>query len=638
VTTADLSLLLRVVADHVWQSTLFAGAIAVLALAFRRHRASLRYWLWLTASLKFAVPFAALIALGSSLGWTKAPLPQPSLRLAVQGAAQPFTPAESATRAATARAAQANPDPWLDPSVRNAFSVLAAVVWLTGTVLLLIRWTTRWVRLRRLTQRAAPMVSGREVEILRQIQRGRRNEAALQMVTVDSALEPGVIGTARPILLWPASISGRLDDRQIAAIFEHELAHVRRQDNLTAALHMVIEAVFWFHPLVWWITARLVDERERACDEAVLDRGNSPEGYAEGILRTCEYYLEAPLPCVTGVTGADLKKRIETIMRHRPAIPIGPIHAAVLSAFAVTAIAAPITIGVLRGPRLLAAQAPAGGGAKFDAVSVKRNTSGAQGGTNQNTPGRFAATNISLRMLIRNAYGLLDSQIVSGPALATAEYMNAEKFDIVATWAGEVTREQRNEMMQNLLKERFKLVTHTEMREMPVYVLSLARPDARLGPALKPESEECAARGGGAGRAAGPPPADPPPAGGVRIGGPGGGPDASALRCGSLQFGPGSFIAKGAGLDMLTESLANRTPITGIDRIVLDRTGLTGRYDYELKWTPVGRAGGAAPVENDPDRPSIFTALQEQLGLKLEPQRAPIEVLVIDGAAMPTEN
>jgi uncharacterized protein (TIGR03435 family) len=176
------------------------------------------------------------------------------------------------------------------------------------------------------------------------------------------------------------------------------------------------------------------------------------------------------------------------------------------------------------------------------------------------------------------------------------------------------------------------------MREMPVYVLSLARPDARLGPALKPESEECAARGGGAGRAAGPPPADPPPAGGVRIGGPGGGPDASALRCGSLQFGPGSFIAKGAGLDMLTESLANRTPITGIDRIVLDRTGLTGRYDYELKWTPVGRAGGAAPVENDPDRPSIFTALQEQLGLKLEPQRAPIEVLVIDGAAMPTEN
>ena len=89
---------------------------------------------------------------------------------------------------------------------------------------------------------------------------------------------------------------------------------------------------------------------------------------------------------------------------------------------------------------------------------------------------------------------------------------------------------------------------------------------------------------------------------------------------------------------MLTESLANRTPITGIDRIVLDRTGLTGRYDYELRWTPVGRGGGPAPVATDPDRPSLFTALQEQLGLKLEPQRAPVEVLVIDAAKMPTAN
>ena len=121
-------------------------------------------------------------------------------------------------------------------------------------------------------------------------------------------------------------------------------------------------------------------------------------------------------------------------------------------------------------------------------------------------------------------------------------------------------------------------------------------------------------------------------------GGPGRGLDGAAARCGSLQFGPGSFIAKGAGLDLLTESLANRTPITGIDRIVLDRTGLSGRYDFELRWTPVGRGGGPAAVENDPDRPSLFTALQEQLGLTLEPQRAPIEVLVIDSVQMPTDN
>jgi len=516
---------------------------------------------------------------------------------------------------------------------------VAATAWLAGMLVLLLRWSTRWMRLRRLVHQATPLVTGREIDILRAVQRRAGSEPPLPVVAIDSTLEPGVVGTARPVLLWPASISARLDDSQIAAIFEHELAHVRRQDNLTAALHMLIEAVFWFHPLVWWIGARLVDERERACDEAVLTGGNSPERYAAGILRTCEYYLGTPLPCVTGVTGADLKKRIETIMRNHPAAAVRPLHAALLSLFAISAIVAPITIGVLRGPRLLAAQAPTAGSAKFEAVSVKRNTSGEQGGTNQNTPGRFAATNISLRMLIRNAYGLLDSQIVSGPALATADYMSAEKFDIVATYTGEVTREQRSEMMQNMLKDRFKLATHTEMREMPVYVLSLARTDGRLGPAIAPESEECAARRTGAGATAGQPPAGAPaPAGRGRDGGAGRGPDTSALRCGSLQFGPGSFTAKGAGLDMLTESLANRTPITGIDRIVLDRTGLTGRYDYELKWTPVGRGGGPAPVANDPDRPSIFTALQEQLGLKLEPQRAPIEVLIIDAIEMPTEN
>jgi len=634
VTTADLSLLLRVVADHVWQSTLFAGAIALLALAFRRHSAALRYCLWLTASIKFAVPLAALIAVGSSFGWTKAPLPQPALRLAVQGAAQPFTPAESVARGTAVRTAQTDPDPWLDASARNAVSVLTVGVWLTGTLLLLVRWTTRWVRLRRLIRRSTLLVSGREIEILRQVQ-ASRDDAALQLVTMDSALEPGVIGTARPLLLWPASISARLDDRQIAAIFEHELAHVRRQDNLTAGLHMLIEAVFWFHPLVWWISARMVDERERACDEAVLDRGNSPEGYAEGILRTCEYYLEAPLPCVTGVTGADLKKRIETIMRNRPAVPVGPIHALVLSAFAMIAIAAPISIGVLRGPRLLAAQAPAGGGARFDTVSIKRNTSGAQGGTNQNQPGRYVATNISIRMLIRNGYGVLDSQIVSGPKLATAEYFSAEKFDIVATVAGDATREQRNEMMRNMLADRFKLVTHTEMREMPVYTLVRVRSDA-FGPNLKPaEDPQCSSPAAQAEREAaraGGPGAQPPP------GGRGRGPS-----CGALQFGPGQYMARSAPIGQLVSSLSNQTPLTGIDRLVLDRTGLADRYDFSLRWrASVPPAGalppGVAPPVADPNLPDLFTALQEQLGLKLEPQRAPIEVLVVDSAEMPTEN
>src|SRR5256884_8691584 len=106
---------------------------------------------------------------------------------------------------------------------------------------------------------------------------------------------------------------------QLKAIITHELCHVRRRDNLAATLHMLVEAVFWFHPLVWWIGARLVDEREHACDEEVLKLGSDPQAYAEGILKVCEFYVESPLLCAAGATGSNLKKRIEAIMTHRTA-------------------------------------------------------------------------------------------------------------------------------------------------------------------------------------------------------------------------------------------------------------------------------------------------------------------------------
>ena len=99
----------------------------------------------------------------------------------------------------------------------------------------------------------------------------------------------------------------RLTPTQLEAVLAHELTHVWRRDNLTAAMHMIVEAVFWFHPLVWWIGARLVEERERACDEEVLRLGNEAQVYAESILKVCQFYIESPLACVSGVTGSDLR-------------------------------------------------------------------------------------------------------------------------------------------------------------------------------------------------------------------------------------------------------------------------------------------------------------------------------------------
>src|SRR5215469_11836893 len=125
-------------------------------------------------------------------------------------------------------------------------------------------------------------------------------------------------GGAPPVLpSVPEGILDRLTAAQLKGVIADELCHVQHRDNLMAAIHMFVETIFWFHPLVWWIGKRMVEERERACDEEVLRLGSEPRIYAEGILTVCKLYVESPLACVAGVTGASLKRRIRMIMANR---------------------------------------------------------------------------------------------------------------------------------------------------------------------------------------------------------------------------------------------------------------------------------------------------------------------------------
>ena len=148
--------------------------------------------------------------------------------------------------------------------------------------------------------------------------------------------------------MWPAAIAGQVSEDHVEAIVAHELCHVRRRVNLTAMLHMLVEALFWFHPFVWWIGGRLVEDRERACDEAVVESGRERRVYAESILKVCELCVESPLPCVPGVSGADLKLRVAQIMSHRVARPIGMGRKLLLVAGCCLAIAAPMVSGALQ--------------------------------------------------------------------------------------------------------------------------------------------------------------------------------------------------------------------------------------------------------------------------------------------------
>src|SRR4030095_15277538 len=139
----------------------------------------------------------------------------------------------------------------------------------------------------------------------------------------------------------------RLTSSQLKAVIAHERCHIRCHDNLAAAVHMLVEAVLWFHPLVWWIERRLIDERERACDEAVLRAGNDPTDYAEGILTVCRFTMRAPLACVTGVSGADLRTRVESIVRNELGAQMTLSRRLAVVFFGLVLIGVPIVAGVV---------------------------------------------------------------------------------------------------------------------------------------------------------------------------------------------------------------------------------------------------------------------------------------------------
>lgn len=240
--------------SHLVQSTLFAGAVALLTLAFRTNKAQVRFWLWLSASLKFLIPFALLSIVGSHIG-TWAP---PSSVEGIGAAAPIFLAAESSHFSgetlegvgSSAGASSIN---------RTTLYKAIAGVWLCGVVCVALLRLRGWRRIRLLIRRSVSTGIAAPVEIR----------------ASPGVMEPGVVGWRRPLLLLPQGIAERLSPSEMNAILAHELCHVRRRDNLLALIHMIVEAIFWFHPLVWWIGARLIEERECACDEDVVTRGNA---------------------------------------------------------------------------------------------------------------------------------------------------------------------------------------------------------------------------------------------------------------------------------------------------------------------------------------------------------------------------
>jgi bla regulator protein BlaR1 len=563
--------------NHLWQSTLFAAAVALACWALRKNRARTRYWLWLAASLKFLVPFSLLVSMGGRMVTPAHPMQAVTATRVVQLSTSFAPMPPMVVRAASA--------PGRVTGVRWWPAVLGGI-WLVGALIVTAGWTRRWLELRRIRRQSQPAAL----------------DFAIPVAISSAAMEPGVFGFIRPVLLLPEGLAETLSTEQFETVLVHEQCHVESRDNLTAALHLAVATLFWFHPAVWFIGRRLIEERERACDEAVLAEGNRPETYAQGILNICKFYRESPLPCAAGVTGADLKQRIREIMTLRASYRLTAVRKAVLAAGAVVAVAIPLAIGVLRAQTL--PPAPEYG---YEVVSVKRSDPGQTGSYLAPGPqGGLRSTNTSTMLLITFAYQCRDYQIVNAPGWVTAD-----RFDISFTPdkpernpepgmpREEVqSHQKRNQQrMQAVLRDRFGLVLRAETREMPIYVMTLAKGGHKLSPPK----------------------------------------DTKIL--GSMRMAPDELTVANMEMKFLAGSLSNL-----LGRYVRDDTGLTGTYDFKMKWKP-----DSSQRFNPPTRPedanaddagggSIFGAMQEQLGLKLTSGRGPVPVFVVEKIEKPSEN
>jgi beta-lactamase regulating signal transducer with metallopeptidase domain len=304
--------------DHLWQSTLFAAAAGLLTLTLRANGARVRFWLWFAASMKFLVPFSVLAALGGAAARLyPVTIAAPHL-MALQPAAEPFLIPTRAMAVGTHHSIA----PWF----------LAA--WALGLAAILAVRLVRWSRLRGIVRDAQDMTLA----------------APVRVKASASLLEPGLVGVLRPAVLLPAGLMARLSPAEMNAILAHEVTHFRNRDNLTAAIHMVVEALFWFYPPVWLIGARLIAERERACDESVLLSGHDAETYAGSILKVCKFCIQSPLACASGASGADLGRRVERIMIGEAVRGLSAAKTLMLAGAATAMIALPVMAGFLSSP------------------------------------------------------------------------------------------------------------------------------------------------------------------------------------------------------------------------------------------------------------------------------------------------
>jgi len=592
-----------------------AGAAIQIALA-RRMSAATRHLVWMLAIAGVLLLPALAISLPD---WTPVEYTEPAGVVPILGAGSLEPPVLDAPAAAS-----------ISGTPRIQWSWILAAIYVAGVVLLLARVVLQHVWTHRLVRAATPIVDASWLQLFDECSARIGVRRPVHMLRTAGDTMPLAAGIRRASIVLPALADSWPEDRRRAVLL-HELAHVERHDCLTQTLAAVACAVYWPHPGVWWIATRLRAERELACDDRVLAAGEDAREYA-GHLLELAYTLShssAPAVAVTMARPRELEGRMLAALdaaRNRaiPALRNRLAGAAVLVALTVPVAAATITprrhmldaeelSGATRERAARNATPAAGQRLAFDVASIKRTPADTGPGADfaAQPGGRLHVRNNAVTNLIANAYGVQGYLLVGGP-----EWIRADRYDMQAKVEGEPSRPEMMLMLQALLADRFQLRVHRETRDLPAYVLTVARGGAKLTPA---KDGDCVAPR--------PDGAPPPPLAPGEIRRP---------SCGNNNMSrtnPPNITWTAVGIDAagVAGALANY-----FRRPVVNRTGLAGFFNIQQDLPPLQPAttDGGAPDS----AASVFTVLQEQLGLRVEEGRGPVEVLVIDRVERPTEN
>jgi uncharacterized protein (TIGR03435 family) len=523
----------------------------------------------------------------------------------------------------------------------TVFSVLVTL-WLSGVAVLLARLAAGCWRIRTLQAVARRQEPSRWQSLAEEIALRLGLTRRFTVVDAVRVATPTVIGWLRPVILLPVAAMAGLSPRQVEAILAHELAHIRRHDFLINFLQTVAETMLFYHPAVWWLSGRIRTEREHCCDDVAVAVSGDAAEYAAALAELASWSISSPALAMAATRGP-LVDRVRRLLR-LPDADRRPTRTAVAVAIVLTSV---VAIGALGA--ILRAQPIADDGEPFGPPGINRllgfnlfpgpvqlpgaDPVGARGWrfTIGGSGGELAMIGYTGRSVIRAAYGLDGYGPDRTPVIGGPRWIDEETFDLtvpadLTVVDGLTDPAEVQTALRQMLEGRFGLATHRETRTFPAYALVRANADGRLGASLKPSTIDCFAGGAN-------PRPNADPATGPRLRG-----QFQTLRfCG---IDNNFFGLSGARVTMA--ELANEFHRTHVhyplspDRTIVDRTGLTGAYDFELRFgmLPIAAIGHAHPTFGKVLEPfgirSLFTALPEQLGLKLVDATVSREVLVID--------